>query len=44
MVHTSEWVARQRWMSDRELRRWERLVAWKAHDSSEFSSCSLAVA
>ena len=35
LVHTAEWVSRQRFMTDRELRRWERLVAWKAHDASE---------
>ncbi|EFN59997.1 hypothetical protein CHLNCDRAFT_133154 [Chlorella variabilis] len=34
VVHTQEWAGRQRFMSDRELRRWERLVAWKAHDAS----------
>lgn len=35
VVHTAEWVGRQRFMGPRELRRWERLVAWKAHDASE---------
>lgn len=35
VVHTVDWAARHRFMTDRELRRWDRLVAWKAHDSSE---------
>lgn len=34
LVHTTEWVGRQRFLTDRELRRWDRLVAWKAHDTS----------
>lgn len=37
VVHTAEWVGRQRFMTPRELRRWERLVAWKAHDASEWA-------
>jgi hypothetical protein len=36
IVHTLEWSGRQRFMSPRELRRWERLIVWKAHDASEF--------
>lgn len=34
VVHTAEWVARQRFFTPRELRKWDRLVAWKAHDAS----------
>lgn len=35
VVHSVDWAARHRFMTDRELRRWDRLVAWKAHDASE---------
>lgn len=35
VVHTAEWAGRHRFMGDRELRRWERLAAWKAHDACE---------
>lgn len=36
VVHSVDWAARHRFMSERDLRRWDRLVAWKAHDASEW--------
>lgn len=42
VVHTAEWVARQRFLTPRELRRWDRLVAWKAHDASEWEGAHRA--
>lgn len=44
VVHTAEWVSRQRFLTDRELRKWDRLVAWKAHDASECVHACLSVA
>jgi hypothetical protein len=33
VAHTADWASRQRFFSDRELRRWDRLVGWKARDA-----------